>query len=32
MIERFDEYVDRCLYDPERGFYATRGEAGGNDE
>ena len=29
MIERFDEYVDRCLYDPERGFYATRGEAGG---
>ena len=29
MIERFDEYVDRCLYDPEHGFYATRGEAGG---
>jgi len=29
MIERFDEYVDRCLYDPDDGFYATRGEAGG---
>lgn len=29
MIERFDAYVDRCLYDPESGFYATRGEAGG---
>lgn len=29
MIERFDDYVDRCLYDTEHGFYATRGEAGG---
>lgn len=29
MRERFDEYVDRCLYHPEHGFYATRGEAGG---
>lgn len=29
MIERFDQYVDRCLYDPNDGFYATRGEAGG---
>lgn len=28
-VERFDEYVDRCLYDPDRGFYALRGEAGG---
>ena len=28
-MERFDEYVDRCLYDPIEGFYATRGEAGG---
>ena len=30
MIERFDHYVDRCLYDPTDGFYATRGEAGGS--
>jgi SAM-dependent MidA family methyltransferase len=27
-MERFDEYVDRCLYGDD-GFYATRGEAGG---
>lgn len=26
--ERFDEYVERALYDPERGFYATGGRAG----
>ena len=29
MVERFDEYVDRSLYDPVDGFYAVRGEAGG---
>ena len=27
--ERFDYYVDRCLYDPANGFYAQRGQAGG---
>lgn len=27
--ERFDEYVDRCLYDPVDGFYAAHGHAGG---
>ena len=30
MIERFDRYVDRCLYDATDGFYAIRGEAGGS--
>lgn len=29
MIERFDAFMDRCLYDEVDGFYATRGEAGG---
>ena len=29
-MERFDAYVDRCLYDPSEGFYrADRGRAGG---
>lgn len=28
MIERFDAYVERCLYDPASGFYAQHGEAG----
>lgn len=27
--ERFDYYVDRCLYDPDHGFYAQHGQAGG---
>lgn len=27
--ERFDDYVERCLYDPEHGFYRTGGSAGG---
>lgn len=26
--ERFDEYVERALYHPQRGFYATGGRAG----
>ena len=26
--ERFDEYVERALYHPERGFYAVGGQAG----
>ena len=31
MRERFDDYVDRCLYDPDHGFYASgRGSAGGH--
>lgn len=29
MIERFDEYVERCLYDEVDGFYAQHGNAGG---
>lgn len=29
MLERFDAYMERCLYDPEHGFYATgAGSAG----
>ncbi len=28
MRLRFDEYQDRCLYDPEHGFYATSAGAG----
>lgn len=28
MRERFDEFFDRCLYDPEHGFYARHGSAG----
>ena len=28
--ERFDEYVDRCLYDPVDGFYSAHGQAGGS--
>lgn len=27
--ERFDRYQHRCLYDPDRGFYAAGGRAGG---
>lgn len=27
-MERFDEYLERALYHPERGFYATGGTAG----
>ncbi|MFN8050254.1 MAG: SAM-dependent methyltransferase [Acidimicrobiales bacterium] len=30
MIERFDAYMDRCLYDEDAGFYARHGEAGGS--
>lgn len=26
---RFDEFMERALYDPERGFFAASGEAGG---
>ena len=29
MTERFDAYIDRCLYDPSLGFYAMTGNAGG---
>ena len=28
--ERFDRYVERCLYDPTSGFYAAHGQAGGS--
>lgn len=27
-LERFDAFVERALYDPERGFYAAGGQAG----
>lgn len=27
-MERFDEYLERALYDPARGFYAAGGQAG----
>ena len=26
--ERFDAFVERALYDPDRGFYAAGGHAG----
>ena len=29
-LERFDEFVERCLYDPSGGFYAVHGNAGGS--
>lgn len=32
MLERFDRYMDRCLYDPEHGFYATGTGAAGRRE
>ena len=28
-MERFDEFVERCLYDPRHGFYSVHGNAGG---
>jgi SAM-dependent MidA family methyltransferase len=31
VAERFDRYQERCLYDPEIGFYATGGRAGRRD-
>ena len=31
VSERFDRYQERCLYDPDIGFYATGGRAGRRD-